>query len=208
MQVKKNSRRLKAEETKRRIYDAATSLLNERPYEEITVRDIVQRAEVAIGTFYIYFPSKKSVYFEVYSYTDKYFSDVVRTELNQKAPHDRILAFFEAVAHNIIDFFGMELTKLMFNPNNHLIAPRLAEYETVKLLKEAIKSGVDSGYIRPDLDIDNVVLCLMICSRGAILHWCMCDGKHDLVASMRNCIAIMLDGLRNTPNKEALKQLS
>ena len=188
----------KSEKTRRRIYDAATSLLNERPYEHITVRDIVQRAGVATGTFYLYFPSKQSVFFEVYSYTDRYFSQVVRKKLTQTDIQDRILAFFEAVACNIVDFFGMELTKLMFNPNNHIVAPHLSSYETVKLLRDMLDEGAKNGWLSPQTDVDDAVLRLMICARGAILHWCMCNGDHDLADSMKNCVALMLAGLRRS----------
>lgn len=191
-------RRPKSEKTRRRIYDAATSLLKERPYEHITVRDIVQRAGVATGTFYIYFPSKLSVYFEVYRYTDRYFSEVVRKKLTQTDIEERILAFFQAVADNIVEFFGMELTRLMFSPNNHIVAPRLNSYETVRILRDILAQGAETGWLPPHTNIDYAVLRLMIGARGAILHWCMCNGDHDLADSMKNCVTLMLAGLRKS----------
>jgi len=43
------------------ILDAARAVLAEHGYERTTVSQIAQRAEVAQGTFYLYFPSKESL---------------------------------------------------------------------------------------------------------------------------------------------------
>ncbi|GAA0944762.1 TetR/AcrR family transcriptional regulator [Actinocorallia libanotica] len=45
-----------------RIVAAALDALREQPYEQIHVTDIAQRAQVALGTFYRYFPSKELLY--------------------------------------------------------------------------------------------------------------------------------------------------
>ncbi|WP_405182592.1 TetR/AcrR family transcriptional regulator [Nocardia sp. NBC_01377] len=44
------------------IIDAAIDLLGERPYENIQIRDVAQRAGVALGTLYRYFESKEHLY--------------------------------------------------------------------------------------------------------------------------------------------------
>ncbi len=48
-----------------RIVEEATSELRESRYEQIRVSDIASRADVALGTFYRYFPSKEALYAEV-----------------------------------------------------------------------------------------------------------------------------------------------
>jgi len=56
----------KAEETRRRILDAALDLFQERGFSETTMRDIAGRAEVATGAAYYYFPSKESIVMAFY----------------------------------------------------------------------------------------------------------------------------------------------
>jgi AcrR family transcriptional regulator len=48
----------RSQETLDRIVDAAASLLQERPFEDVTVRDIARRARCPTGSFYARFKSK------------------------------------------------------------------------------------------------------------------------------------------------------
>jgi len=50
---------------RKQILDAARGVFDEKGYESATVSDIVKRAGVAQGTFYLYFDSKKSVVVEL-----------------------------------------------------------------------------------------------------------------------------------------------
>ena len=45
-------------ERRQRIMDAATALASRGGYEAVQMRDVAERAEVALGTLYRYFPSK------------------------------------------------------------------------------------------------------------------------------------------------------
>lgn len=59
--VEPNRRERKKEETRRRIFEAAVSLFRERGFQATTVDDITERADVARGTFFNYFPRKEAV---------------------------------------------------------------------------------------------------------------------------------------------------
>jgi AcrR family transcriptional regulator len=48
-----------------RILDAATELLEDREYERIQIREVAERADVALATLYRYFPSKEQLYAHV-----------------------------------------------------------------------------------------------------------------------------------------------
>ncbi len=58
-------RTLSETERRQQILAAARAVFNEKGYEDATVSDIVKRAGVAQGTFYLYFPSKKRVVIEL-----------------------------------------------------------------------------------------------------------------------------------------------
>ncbi len=55
------SRTLNEAERREQILSAARAVFNEKGYETTTISDIVRRAGVAQGTFYLYFPSKKEI---------------------------------------------------------------------------------------------------------------------------------------------------
>jgi AcrR family transcriptional regulator len=61
MVVERSNREQKADETRRRIFAAAAELFAERGFHETTVAQIVLKAGVAKGTFFIHFATKDGV---------------------------------------------------------------------------------------------------------------------------------------------------
>jgi AcrR family transcriptional regulator len=59
--VEQSRRERKKDETRHRIFHAAIELFRERGFEATTVDDITERADVARGTFFNYFPRKDAV---------------------------------------------------------------------------------------------------------------------------------------------------
>ena len=51
----------RAEDTRRKIYEAAMQLFREKGFEETTMRDIAAKAGVALGGTYYYYSSKDSI---------------------------------------------------------------------------------------------------------------------------------------------------
>lgn len=56
----------RAEDTRRRIYDAALELFREKGFEPTTMRDIAAKAGVALGAAYYYFSSKDAIVLAFY----------------------------------------------------------------------------------------------------------------------------------------------
>jgi AcrR family transcriptional regulator len=56
----------KAEETGKRILDSALDLFREKGFDATTMRDIAQKAEVATGAAYYYYPSKDAIVADFY----------------------------------------------------------------------------------------------------------------------------------------------
>ena len=61
MNVELSRRERKKEETRHRIFHAAIDLFREKGFEQTTVDDITEKADVAKGTFFNYFPRKDAV---------------------------------------------------------------------------------------------------------------------------------------------------
>src|SRR5262249_35589987 len=56
----------RAEDTRRRIYEAALKLFREQGFEQTTMRDIAAKAGVALGAAYYYFSSKEAIVLAFY----------------------------------------------------------------------------------------------------------------------------------------------
>ena len=56
----------RAEDTRRKIYEAAMELFREKGFEETTMRDIAAKAGVALGGTYYYYSSKDAIVLAFY----------------------------------------------------------------------------------------------------------------------------------------------
>src|SRR5205085_3655776 len=54
-------RERKKEETKRKIFEAATRLFAHKGFESTTIEEIATEADVSKGTFFNYFPKKEAI---------------------------------------------------------------------------------------------------------------------------------------------------
>ncbi|MFN4033129.1 MAG: TetR/AcrR family transcriptional regulator [Fimbriimonadales bacterium] len=54
-----NRRERRREETRQRLIKAALALMQQKPFEQVTVEEITTLADVAKGTFFTYFPTKE-----------------------------------------------------------------------------------------------------------------------------------------------------
>ena len=86
----------RAEDTRRKIYDAALELFREKGFEQTTMRDIAAKAQVALGGAYYYFPSKDAIVLDFYRYTQESSHEVILEDLaKHRTLKDRIRCVLE-----------------------------------------------------------------------------------------------------------------
>lgn len=84
---------------RRRIVIAALELLEEREYDRIQMRDVADRAAVALGTLYRYFPSKEQLFANVLLEWSTTFEHAVRRRRGTAAtPSTRLVAVLRSAA--------------------------------------------------------------------------------------------------------------
>jgi len=163
-------RERKKEETKRRIFVAALQLFHDKGFEHTTVDEITERADVAKGTFFNYFPRKESVL----AYLSEEWLERVEEQAAQKhlLAADRITGFFVAVASaygenrtlaHLVVHAGMQQ---MFCPEDLQSRGRL-----VSLVKDAVSEGQASGEFRTDIEPGAIFLALGAAFMGTLFWW-------------------------------------
>ena len=181
--MSKTVRQQQAENTKRRIFDAATQLLTEQDFESLTIRDIVHRAEVSIGTFYHYYDTKIDVFYETYQVADEYFEDTVAPMTAGPDTLSNLRIFFEQYAIYNAELTDYRLTRLLYLPDNRYFnRPRTKGM--VRVLADILQRGVQQGDLVCDSSIDDMCDYFMISMRGLVYNWCTADRAYDLKARM------------------------
>jgi AcrR family transcriptional regulator len=86
----------RAEDTRRRIYEAALELFREKGFESTTMRDIAEKAEVALGGAYYYFASKEAIVLEFYRVMqEQSHEEILEAMRGEKKLKDRIRCVLE-----------------------------------------------------------------------------------------------------------------
>lgn len=188
----KTKRQLQAEQTKLKLFNAAVELLAVQDFERLTVRDIVTRANVSIGTFYNYYNSKLDVFYETYQVADRYFNEVVEPQLTQPTCAERVLCFFEHYARYSSEVTDLRMTRLLYGPDNPWFN-RPLDNSLVGVLARVLQRGLDSGELTSYGDTaPEIASWMMICIRGLTYNWCTADGSYDLISATRWSAARLL----------------
>src|SRR5215469_7295128 len=86
----------RAEDTRRKIYEAAMHLFREKGFEETTMRDIAAKAGVALGGTYYYYSSKDAIVLAFYREMQESSTALVSAALaDKKKLKDRIFAVLD-----------------------------------------------------------------------------------------------------------------
>src|ERR1700760_716536 len=93
----------KSELTANKIFEAALTLFREQGFDDTTMRHIAQRAGVALGTSYYYYPSKDAIVMEFYQRACDQMQDRIRTSLESTHSLERSL---QSLIEGKLQIFG------------------------------------------------------------------------------------------------------
>jgi AcrR family transcriptional regulator len=154
-------RREKEKEQRRNlILDAAQTLFFSKNYNEITIEEIAEKAQLAKGTLYTYFKSKEALYSAVALRGVHKMNEMFRDAAGQCqkglekafAVGEAYYEFYKRHPH----YFRMlvEAENLPVARSDDVDAAELtkASCESLEILLEAVILGVQDGSIKPDLD--------------------------------------------------------
>lgn len=128
--------------TKRWLYDALFSLMEERPFSELTVKDICHRADVSRAVFYNHYSNKEALLFEIFQrcaavYWIKATASIAgKTEKRCRTLYTvlccelmRFRPFYQLLHQNNYDWLLTDLLKLIHNHFFELVSGKSAPVE-------------------------------------------------------------------------------
>ena len=178
-------RQVRSQQVKNRIFEAAVKLIKEHGYEYVTVNNVCSTAGVSVGSFYHHFANKDELisYYLVAGY-EKY-----QAEFESAVSDDAVGSVVKI--YQIYSRFcmeqGLEFIKNYYNANNKSLdtsgvnarAPGKLPilYETYVVLSKA----QEDGYIRGDVDAEQLADDICTLEKGNIFEWALSDGRYDLM---------------------------
>ena len=190
------TRKEQAQATKRKIYQSAIELIQNKGYENVSIEDIVQKANTAKGTFYLYFKSKQDL---IYHTIQMY--DEIANDAYEKVKE---LSTFEEQLVGYLTFANTEIQKIGDKILNALLGPNLTEtnkFLTVEkraiyqALQKIIEKGYETGELSKKYDIAFYTECIVIFIQGLDYYWCNANADFDYVQTSEKESRIFVKGI-------------
>ncbi|MCI0570438.1 MAG: TetR/AcrR family transcriptional regulator [Myxococcaceae bacterium] len=150
----------RGQRTRQKLVDAAEAIFGEKGYEAASIADITRKAEVALGTFYVYFPDKKTLFVEVVDNL----GDRLRDELGRAVEgiSDRVevertglRAFFRFIQEHRLMYRVVRQAEFVDEACYRRYYQRFAEPYAHRL-----EAAMDEGLVRR-IDPETLAWCLM-----------------------------------------------
>lgn len=187
--------------TRGRIIAAAWKLFYEQGYEETTVEDIVFESETSKGSFYHYFKGKDELMGTLANVFDEKYEQLMETMDPQLDAMEKLIYLNHELFVMIDGGVSMDLlarllsTQLFSRGEKHLLDRNRTYF---KLLRQIIAEGQQTGQLRRDKTVNEIVKAYALWERALLYDWCLCGGEYSLVAYTDSVTPMFLESYRST----------
>lgn len=187
--------------TKGRIIAAAWKLFYEQGYEETTVEDIVFESETSKGSFYHYFKGKDDLMGTLANVFDEKYEELMEVMDPNLGAMEKLIYVNHELFAMIDGGVSMDLlarllsTQLLSRGEKHLLDRNRTYF---KLLRQIISEGQETGQLRRDRTVNEIVKAYALWERALLYDWCLCGGEYSLVAYTDSVTPMFLESYRGT----------
>lgn len=195
-------KQIQTQETKMRIYQAASDILEKKGFAYLTVSNICKVAEVSNGTFFYHFKTKDEllifyVYDQFIAYREeRNFEETVKY-MNYE---NKILTFYDYWVDYICGL-GLDFASNFYHTKNHsLDVRRWNQREPVSHWNypgKCLMLAKEEGLLKNSQSVDHYVEMLATIIKGVIFDWCLCEGAFDMHPRIREVMCPYLESIRS-----------
>lgn len=172
-----------ARETERNILQAALSLMRERDFDKVSVRDICKQAGITTGAFYHHFPSKESLLNKGFAPLDDYMEQVLRGH-DGDAPVHRLWLILSAYAQFMEK--GAELTGRYYQ--RRITDPTTKSMDasrfTLRAMLDCFRQAEEEGILTSGRSPEWVTDFCYRHFRGVVIDWVLHNYSYPLLPQM------------------------
>lgn len=192
-----NLRQQKAQQTKKKLLKTALKLFEEKGFQEVTVDEIIRKANSSKGAFYTHFKSKHDIFLEKFKEIDDYYMDeIVHIIDNISLTKDKLVVFFQLQMKYIENDLGWDGVRTIYEVELNTERESfflLPDRPLYLLLKSLFKEGQESGEFRTDLTPEEMLtICLRI-MRGILYDWSIHKASFSLEKEHKILFQMMLN---------------
>lgn len=201
------NRRIKATDTKRRIYESAVKLLATNDYSAVSVDDIVKMAGVAKGSFYVHFDSKGALVAALINdqveKADADYKAFLASFSNDVPAGTVLLSLIGKIADVMVEKIGLDKMSAVYKSQltKGVHMGEFASYnrEIYKMFRDLLTRGIQRREFKSVMPVDELSRHCVMAIRGVTYEWCMRYPDFDYKAAALAHFKLILEGLRNPP---------
>ncbi len=190
----------KGMKTKRKIYEVAVKLFEENGVDQTSVNEIVKKAGISKGNFYIYYKSKFSLIEEYTQNLDVNYEEYFTSIPENTSASDTIHLMTRKIAQVLVKDIGHNIIKNSYSAmlSSKIDSKIILNYDRrlPEIYKNLILRGIHEGEFKSITDADSFTKHFMISIRGVIFDWCVCSCSFDLEKELLDHTELLLDGLK------------
>ncbi len=192
-------RETKGDRTRRYLYDCSVQLFREKGYDQVSVDEIVKKAGVAKGTFYIYFKKKSDIILEMLRQYDDYY-DRIMSSLDDDLPVEkRLEEIVRGACRFTGDVIGLDLIRVLYikqissgDGQSRLLNEDRALF---RILSGLVREGQQQGIYRAEYDAEQVTMLILRGIRSVFFEWCSSCGELNLTEECLWFLKVFRQGL-------------
>jgi len=199
-----SSRKLKAADTRKKIYESARQLILEQGFENVSVDSIVEAAGVAKGSFYVHFESKDALAVDLINEftktADLDYKSFLQSHSDCSSSLDTLLLLAEKISDFIESNIGIDNMKVLYKAHltKAVDTTSATSYsrELYTLFSKTLEMGVEQGELREDLSVASLSRHMILAIRGITFEWCIRYPDFDLKEQVLEHFKILLYGIK------------
>jgi AcrR family transcriptional regulator len=187
-------RERKKQETRQRLLRSAWRLFREKGYDDTTVEEITEAADVGKGTFFNYFATKESIVDEIALWRiDLVGNEVLGADDVPASAVARVKLLMTTMADELAP--RHDLTYHMVLARIRPPIRRESAHRIGSLIQELVVQGQANGEIRDDVDPHFASHLLMTCLFHHLRHWWHHKGDYPEEAALIRSVDVLMSGL-------------
>lgn len=186
---------IKSQETKSRIFQAAKSILQERGYDELSIKHICEVAGVSNGSFYHHFKSKEDLL--SYYIEEQPDMDYIHKQIGCTSDLiEQICLIYDHYVLYCLEL-GVEFLSAYYNPKNQALnhEKRTLRAYPILTVEHMLEEATQSNPIHVKIAIQDVITDIRMIVIGNVFEWCVTEGTADFRTNMRRSLHTYLSGV-------------
>lgn len=185
----------KSRETKKKIFNAAKNILQEKGYEALSIKNICEEAGVSNGSFYHHFKTKDDLLSYYIEEQPSINPDLLDLPESPEEAKTAIIQVYLNYVHYCQDL-GLSFMSNYYTPKNQSLNPaiRTERPYPIVTVHNYLKKALDAGVIHLSYPLEDITTDIRMIVIGNVFEWCLKNGDADFEGNMKRSLKAYLDG--------------